>query len=89
MDIQVTAKVESAFDTFVPWYESNSCLAQRTFLSEQFDSRLKKVTVELFAAWWHLLKKGRRIYVGVVLCIYIYSHLGRIYAHTMCMSTSE
>ena len=62
------------------YYQSSNCLIPRTFNSELLDLRLRKVTVEFktqegdcltvwldccFAAWWHPLKRGRRIYVYV------------------------
>ena len=31
-----------------PYYQSNNCLIKRTFISELFDLRLRKVIVELF-----------------------------------------
>ena len=45
--IQVTAKVGGGFDRSGPYYQSNNCLIQGTFISELLDLRLRKVTVEL------------------------------------------
>ena len=46
--IQGIAQVEGGFDAFGPYYQSNNCLIQGTFISELLDLRLRKVTVELF-----------------------------------------
>ena len=36
------------FEVSGPYYQSNNCLIQGTFISELLDLRLRKVTVELF-----------------------------------------
>ena len=46
--IQGIAQVEGGFGAFGPYYQSNNCLIQGTFISELLDIRLRKVTVELF-----------------------------------------
>ena len=46
--IQGTAKVEGDFGVLGPYYQSNNCLIQGTFISELLGLRLRKVTVELF-----------------------------------------
>ena len=35
------------FEVLGPYYQSNNCLIQGTFISELLDLRLRKVTVEL------------------------------------------
>ena len=45
--IQVMAQVQGGFDASGPYYQSNNCLIQGTFISELLDLRLRKVTVEL------------------------------------------
>ena len=45
--IQVMAKVGGGFACSGPYYQSNNCLIQGTFISELLDLRLRKVTVEL------------------------------------------
>ena len=46
--VQVMAQVEGGFACSGPYYQSNNCLIQGTFISELLDLRLRKVTVELF-----------------------------------------
>ena len=81
--IQVMAQVGSGFDGSVPYYQSNNCLIQGTFISELLDLRLRKVlTVELLTG---LLprslvapsSRGRRIYIY----IYMYMRLRAIPSH--------
>ena len=39
--------MEGGFATSGPYYQSNNCLIQGTFISDLLDLRLRKVTVEL------------------------------------------
>ena len=43
--IEITTKVGGGFGVSGPYYQSNNCLIQGTFISELLDSRLRKVTV--------------------------------------------
>ena len=43
--IQVTAQVGGGFGASGPYYQSNNCLIQGTFISELLDLRPRKVTV--------------------------------------------
>ena len=45
--IQGMAQVQGEFGVSVPYYQSNNCLIQGTFISELLDLRLRRVTVEL------------------------------------------
>ena len=45
--IQVMAKGGGGFGCSEPYYQSNNCLIQGTFISELLDLRLRKVTVDL------------------------------------------
>ena len=45
--IQGMAQVGGGFACSGPYYQSNNCLIQGTFISELLDLRLRKVTVEL------------------------------------------
>ena len=74
--IQVMAQVEGGFACSGPYYQSNNCLIQGTFISELLDLRLRKVTVELLTG---LLprslvapsKEGPAdIYIYIYVCIY-------------------
>ena len=68
--IQVTTKVEGGFGTSGPYYQSNNCLIQGTFISELLDLRLRKVTVELLTglpprSLVAPSSRGRRIYTCI------------------------
>ena len=45
--IQNLFQVQVGFGPFGPYYQSNNCLIQGTFISELLDLRLRKVTVEI------------------------------------------
>ena len=61
--IQVTAKVGGGFACSGPYYQSNNCLIQGTFISELLDLRLRKVTVELFD-WTAPSQPGGTLFEG-------------------------
>ena len=73
------AEVEGGFEVSEPYYQSNNCLIQGSFISELLDLRLRKVTVELLTG---LLprslvapsKEGPAdiyIYIYISVCMYI------------------
>ena len=65
------------FDGSGPYYQSNSCLIQGTFISELLDLRLRKVTVELLTGQTlrSLVAPSKEgpadIYVNMYIYIYI------------------
>ena len=75
-EIQGTAQVGAGFDPSGPYYQSNNCLIQGTFISELLDLRLRKVTVELLTglplrSQVAPSSRDRRIYMYVSLSLFL------------------
>ena len=73
--IEITAQVEGGFEFSGPYYQSNNCLIQGTFISELVYAGLRKVTVELFD-WTAPPQPGGTLFEGPAdIYIYIYGLL--------------
>ena len=73
--IEITAQVEGEFEFSGPYYQSNNCLIQGTFISELVYAGLRKVTVELFD-WTAPPQPGGTLFEGPAdIYIYILSYL--------------